>query len=139
VTRLGRLLRKSSLDELPQLVNILFGDMTLAGPRPEALGLAARYPTELAYVFRYRPGLTGPVQLRMRDADPVGRTTEEIEQDYLRRLVPQRVALDATYLDDPSLSKTIGLLGETARHVLSRTGRRIPTEMRRGLAEQRPS
>src|SRR5947199_398862 len=63
VTRVGRSLRRAGLDELPQLVNILRGEMTLVGPRPETPALAIRYPTECKVVFRYRPGLTGPAQV----------------------------------------------------------------------------
>ena len=69
VTRLGRVLRRTSLDELPQLWNVLRGDMTLVGPRPETPDLANRYPADCQWIFQFRPGLTGPAQVRLRDAD----------------------------------------------------------------------
>ena len=55
-------MRKTSIDELPQMVNVLLGHMTLVGPRPESVSLARRYPVELQFVFRYRPGVTGPAR-----------------------------------------------------------------------------
>src|SRR5437660_1177405 len=67
VTRLGSLLRRAKIDELPQLVNVLVGHMTLVGPRPETVALAARYPADLKMIFRYRPGVTGPGQVLVGD------------------------------------------------------------------------
>src|SRR5579864_4590884 len=72
VTWLGAIMRKTSLDELPQMVNVLRGHMTLVGPRPESVALAARYPEELRFVFRYRPGVTGPCQILVRDERVLG-------------------------------------------------------------------
>jgi lipopolysaccharide/colanic/teichoic acid biosynthesis glycosyltransferase len=131
VTGPGRLLRKTSLDELPQLVNVLLGQMTLVGPRPETPALAARYPAEVAWVLEETPGLTGPAQISLRDdvsvvtvpgvgaasaADP-----EVVERWYVEHLVPQRVASDLTYLRRPSLWATLRVLGWTARYLV--TGR----------------
>jgi lipopolysaccharide/colanic/teichoic acid biosynthesis glycosyltransferase len=119
VTRLGRVLRATSLDELPQLLNILRGDMTLVGPRPETPGLAARYPISCMDVFQHRPGLTGPAQTRMRDGNVLREQVEDVEEHYLRELVPLRVALDLEYLRRPTMARTLLLLAETGAHVLN--------------------
>jgi lipopolysaccharide/colanic/teichoic acid biosynthesis glycosyltransferase len=111
VTRLGGFLRRTSLDELPQLWHVLRGQMTLVGPRPETPGLAAEYPPECRWVFRYRPGLTGPAQVRLRDTKVDG-------ADYFGVVVPARVAQDAGYLRDPSLRATLAVLAETARYLV---------------------
>ena len=63
VTRFGAVLRRTSLDELPQLWHVLRGQMTLVGPRPESVDLALRYPEQYRYVLHARPGLTGPARL----------------------------------------------------------------------------
>jgi lipopolysaccharide/colanic/teichoic acid biosynthesis glycosyltransferase len=118
ITRVGSCLRALSLDELPQLVNILRGDMTLVGPRPETPDLAARYPPRFGVVFQHTPGLTGPAQLRHRDAFSLPADTTDIEAHYLQVLVPLRVQLDLEYLDDPSLRRTLAVLIETIAHVL---------------------
>jgi lipopolysaccharide/colanic/teichoic acid biosynthesis glycosyltransferase len=118
VTAVGHFLRASSLDEVPQLVNVLRGDMTLVGPRPETLALAARYPAGCQVVFAHRPGLTGPSQLRYRDSDVLPPEVSDTERYYLEVLVLQTVGLDLQYLADPSLRRTIGVLFGTAAHVL---------------------
>ena len=67
ITRLGHWLRRTSVDEIPQLVNILRGDMSLIGPRPEVPSIVASYPPEWRPVFQVRPGLTGWAQVHGRD------------------------------------------------------------------------
>src|SRR5512139_472689 len=123
LTKAGNLLREWSLDELPQLWNVLRGDMTLVGPRPETYNLAEHYPARCRWVFEHRPGLTGVSGVRLRDVDvlPPG---EEVDLDnYIARIVPARAALDAAYLRDPSMRATFGALIDTVRHIL---GLRVP-------------
>lgn len=117
VTRLGALLRKTSIDELPQLVNVLLGNMTLIGPRPETIALATRYPAELSFVFCYRPGLTGPSQVLARDERVLGQV-EDLENFYLTELVPHRVALDLSYLRNPTITRTVRWLADTFLYLL---------------------
>jgi lipopolysaccharide/colanic/teichoic acid biosynthesis glycosyltransferase len=118
VTRIGRLLRRSSIDELPELWNVLRGDMTLVGPRPETAALAERYAPQFQWVLQHRPGLTGPAQVRMRDADVLGPGTVVDEAAYLSKLVPARVAVDATFIERPTLRATLAVIVETLRYVL---------------------
>jgi lipopolysaccharide/colanic/teichoic acid biosynthesis glycosyltransferase len=106
VTWIGALLRKTSIDELPQMLNVLLGHMTLVGPRPESVALARRYPEELRFIFRYRPGVTGPCQVLVRDETVLGRAAD-VEQFYLTKLLPHRVAKDLDYLKDPTLARTV--------------------------------
>jgi lipopolysaccharide/colanic/teichoic acid biosynthesis glycosyltransferase len=117
VTRLGALLRKTSIDELPQMVNVLLGHMTLVGPRPESVALAARYPDELRFVFRYRPGVTGPCQVLVRDEKVLGRAVD-VEDFYLTKLVPHRVDVDLGYLNDPTLAHTVRWLAVTLLYLV---------------------
>ena len=116
--RLGRVLRATSIDELPQLWHVLRGQMTLVGPRPETPELAARYPVGCRWVLQCRPGLTGPAQLLLRDNRVLDPAAADPELDYLARLVPARVRLDAGFQDDPSLGRTLRLIGDTAWFVL---------------------
>jgi len=121
VTGVGALLRGTSLDELPQLLNVLRGEMTLVGPRPETPALAARYPEDCRWVLDHRPGITGPTQVRLRDVAVLTGSGDDTERWYLEVLVPRRVALDATYLDRPTLLATLVVLKDTALHLLSRS------------------
>jgi lipopolysaccharide/colanic/teichoic acid biosynthesis glycosyltransferase len=98
-------------------VNVLRGDMTLVGPRPETPALAARYPPELRVVFRYRPGLTGPAQLRLRDEDALSPGATDVQADYLDDVVPRRVAIDLEFQSHPSLGATLAVLRDTLVYV----------------------
>jgi lipopolysaccharide/colanic/teichoic acid biosynthesis glycosyltransferase len=116
VTRLGSLLRAKHLDELPQLANVLCGQMTLVGPRPETPALADQYPADCRGILAFRPALTGPCQLHMRRPHiPPGRDPEEY---YLTELVPQRVRLDLAYVDSATLRHTLAVLVSTVAVVL---------------------
>lgn len=117
VTRLGGVLRRTSLDELPQLWHVLRGQMTLVGPRPESLELARRYPSECRFVLAARPGLTGPTQLRFPERSATPPAGEDPDEWYLAELVPRRVVEDLTYLSAPSLSATCRHLALTALYV----------------------
>jgi lipopolysaccharide/colanic/teichoic acid biosynthesis glycosyltransferase len=116
VTRVGALLRRTGIDELPQLLNVLAGKMTLVGPRPESVALAVRYPPECRFVFRYRPGLTGPSQVLEHD-DWVLRQVPDVEGFYLTELVPRRVATDLKYLEHPTFARTVLWLANTVRYL----------------------
>ncbi|WP_430377899.1 sugar transferase [Streptomyces sp. B1-3] len=119
VTRVGRQLRRLGLDELPQLWNVLRGDMTLVGPRPEIPELARCYPPEHQWVFRHRPGLTGPCQLRSREfADRLDGRPDP-EEYYLTVLVPQRVALDAEFLAHATTWTVLRYVGRTVLYEAS--------------------
>ncbi|HVM55155.1 MAG TPA: sugar transferase [Acidimicrobiales bacterium] len=86
-TPLGRFLRRWSLDELPQLVNVLRGEMSLVGPRPELPGIVARYEPWQHARHAVRPGLTGPWQISARSMGPMHSFTE-LDVDYAQRVSP---------------------------------------------------
>jgi lipopolysaccharide/colanic/teichoic acid biosynthesis glycosyltransferase len=118
VTGPGRLMRRTSLDELPQLINVLRGQMTLVGPRPETPALAAKYPAALQWVLDETPGLTGPAQITLRDDVTVSGSVDDVEQWYIERLVPRRVAADLTFLCRPTLLATMHVIVMTVRYLL---------------------
>jgi exopolysaccharide biosynthesis polyprenyl glycosylphosphotransferase len=106
VTRIGRILRRWSLDELPQLANVLRGDMSLVGPRPEQLELVERYRDEHRFRLQARPGMTGPMQV-------FGRGDLEFEE---------RLAVEREYIENLSLGRDIRILLMTLPAVLSGKG-----------------
>ena len=85
VTRVGRLLRRTSLDELPQLINVLRGDMSLVGPRPEQLDLVERYLPEHKFRLKVKPGITGPMQVYGRGHLEFGERLS-VEREYIENL-----------------------------------------------------
>lgn len=106
VTRLGSFMRQTSLDELPQLFNVIRGEMSLVGPRPIVMAEAARYGAAFRDYLGCRPGLTGLWQVSGRN---------DIDYD-------SRVQLDASYAREWSLSRDVSILIRTVRVVLGRTG-----------------
>lgn len=105
VTRLGAFLRQSSLDELPQLINVLVGDMSLVGPRPDTMAQEKNYtPEQWALRASVRPGLTGPAQATLRSAC----TTDE------------RWAMDADYIRSHTFLKDIWILVQTAGQIVKK-------------------
>jgi lipopolysaccharide/colanic/teichoic acid biosynthesis glycosyltransferase len=97
-TRVGRILAQSKLDELPQLWNVLRGEMSLVGPRPEDPAFVAMYPAEYERIARVRPGITGLCQLAFaKEAQIIGR--EDHVQVYTERLLPQKLAIDLLYAE----------------------------------------
>lgn len=106
MTRLGRFMRSTSLDELPELLNVLRGDMSLVGPRPLLPEYLDRYTPEQARRHEVRPGLTGLAQVS-------GRNTTSWEE---------RFALDVDYVDSHSLALDLRILARTVRAVLTREG-----------------
>jgi lipopolysaccharide/colanic/teichoic acid biosynthesis glycosyltransferase len=119
ITPVGRFIRSTSLDELPQILNILLGHMTLVGPRPESPGLAGKYPQDCRWVFAHRPGLTGPVQIRLRDNVALPQGVDDPEDYYLSVLVPIRVSTDRKFLENPSLYRTFLFIFATAWYLLA--------------------
>ena len=107
VTRIGRVLRRSSLDELPQLINVLRGDMSLVGPRPEQIELVARYPAEVRRVrLAVKPGITGPMQVSGRGA----------------LTFAERLAIERDYVEKLSLRRDIAILLMTVSVVIRQRG-----------------
>jgi exopolysaccharide biosynthesis polyprenyl glycosylphosphotransferase len=89
VTRLGRWLRQTSLDELPQLINVLRGDMSLVGPRPEALWLVERYSETERFRLEMRPGITGPMQVHGR-GELTFQERLSVEREYVENYSPRK-------------------------------------------------
>ena len=110
VTRVGRWLRASYLDELPQLVNVLRGDMSLVGPRPETPEYVALYSPQEREVLRARPGLAGPSTLAFMDEGERLAGSDDPAGHYESVLLHERVKADLAYLDQRSLSYDIRLL-----------------------------
>ncbi len=103
ITRLGRMLRKTKFDEFPQVINVLRGNMSIVGPRPEAPEYVMHYAPEQQEVLRMRPGLTSLAQVLYREEEAIlpGEGTEAF---YLREVMPQKLALDLYYVRHWSLS-----------------------------------
>lgn len=115
ITRLGRLLRRSKLDELPQLWNVLVGDMSLVGPRPDVPGFMDALEGDDRILLTLRPGITGPATVKYADEETLLASVEDPER-YNREVVfPDKVRLNRAYLAHWSLAEDLRLLWRTLR------------------------
>ena len=121
VTRVGRFLRRSKLDELPQLLDVLAGDMSLVGPRPELPGYVALYPPELrALVLGVRPGITDPASLKYADEATLLAAAADPEREYREVLLPAKLRESADYIRGATLASDLRVLARTAALLLGR-------------------
>jgi lipopolysaccharide/colanic/teichoic acid biosynthesis glycosyltransferase len=100
ITKVGWFLRKTKLDELPQFYNLLLGDLTLIGPRPEDPRIVEEYTREQRRVLEVKPGITGPTQLRytILEAEMIPEN-EDPERFYVKRLLNDKLCLDLDYIN----------------------------------------
>jgi lipopolysaccharide/colanic/teichoic acid biosynthesis glycosyltransferase len=123
VTRLGALLRASKLDELPQLFNVLKGDMTLIGPRPEVPHFLRWYDPEELGILRVRPGLTGPGQIFYTEVQASEkRRSGDPERDYVEFQLHPKLSVDIDYLHRRSVSVDVNILFQTIAMFFGRPG-----------------
>ena len=110
VTPFGRLLRRTKINELPQLLNILKGEMAFVGPRPEAPDLAALYPEYARAIFTVTPGLVGPNQILGRNEEEWYPPGVDPQRYYIEEILPKKLPLDLEYVRHPSLVKDVQYL-----------------------------
>jgi lipopolysaccharide/colanic/teichoic acid biosynthesis glycosyltransferase len=108
-TRVGRVLARSKLDELPQLWNVLRGQMSLVGPRPEDPSFVATRPEDFAPILSVRPGMTGLSQLAFANESAILDPDDRV-RDYLDRILPQKMGMDGLYACRRSLATDIRIL-----------------------------
>ena len=121
ITRAGAWLRRSKLDELPQLIDVLRGDMSVVGPRPEVARYVAAYPPEIrAKVLSVRPGITDPASLQFRDESTLLARAADPEREYRDVVLPAKLRLAADYVDTATLAGDLRLIASTLRTLWSR-------------------
>jgi len=113
VTPLGRLLRRTKLDELPQLWNVLRGDMSFVGPRPEVPRYVARYRPEDRAVLTVRPGITDPASIAFRDEESILARQPDRERAYVEAVLPQKLALNRAYIAHQSFAMDLMIIAKT--------------------------
>jgi lipopolysaccharide/colanic/teichoic acid biosynthesis glycosyltransferase len=118
ITRAGALLRRWKIDELPQLIDVLTGTMSLVGPRPELPRYVALYPPGLRdTVLAVRPGITDPASIEYRDESALLGTAADPERYYVEVLLPAKLARAAAYVERRSLAGDLRLIGATVRRL----------------------
>ena len=115
ITGIGRLLRKSKCDELPQLLNVLIGDMSMVGPRPEVPKYVALYTPDQRRILSVRPGITGPASVEYIDENELLGRSPDPERTYIEEVMPAKLAIDLAYVEQTSFALDMRIILATAR------------------------
>lgn len=113
VTTLGYYLRNYKLDELPQLLNVLFGDMSFVGPRPEVRNYVELYNPEQLKVLNVRPGITDMASIEFSNESEILALQDNPNDYYIRVIMPKKLQINLDYLKERNLLKDIGVIFKT--------------------------
>ncbi len=113
VTRSGYWIRKFKLDELPQLINVFVGDMSLVGPRPEVRHYVDYWTPEQMHVLDVRPGITDPASIKFRNENELMEQAEDPEKYYIEVIMQEKIRLYLEYVEKHSFLYDIGLIFKT--------------------------
>ncbi len=120
ITRVGYYLRKYKLDELPQFINILIGDMSFVGPRPEVPKYVEMYNQEQLKVLNVQPGLTDYASIEYMDENELLAQSNEPEKTYIEEIMPAKLKLNLKYIEDMSFSTDLKIIFRTLSKIVSR-------------------
>lgn len=118
ITRAGRVIRTHKLDELPQLFNVLMGDMSLVGPRPQVPWAVELYSPEEREILKIKPGVTDYASLRFHNEGELLRGSNDPDRDYFLKIHPQKMALSLQYMREASFKTDVKILIMTLKRVL---------------------
>lgn len=119
ITRSGYILRKFKLDELPQLINVFVGDMSLVGPRPEVRHYVDFWTPEQMHVLDVRPGITDPASIKFRNENDLLDKADNPEEYYINVIMQEKIRLYLEYVENHNLWYDIRLIFQTIKVVLT--------------------
>ena len=118
ITKVGAFLRKYKLDEIPQLINVLIGDMSLVGPRPEVPKYVALYTDEQKEILKVRAGITDYASIEFSDENDLLASEEDPEKAYIEKVMPKKIELNKKYLSEISVMTDIKIILLTIKKIL---------------------
>lgn len=118
VTQSGIYLRKFKLDEIPQLFNVLIGDMSLVGPRPEVSKYVSIYESEYSYLLKVRPGITSPASLHFSNENELLSEVDNPTEYYEKAILPQKIDLDKSCVNDRGVRNYFSIIFETINKLI---------------------
>ena len=119
ITGAGRFLRKYKIDEIPQLFNVLAGDMSLVGPRPEVRRYVERYTPEQLKVLEIKPGITDYASIRYVNENEILGRSENPEKDYIENIMPAKLLLNLKYMKEAGFITDMKIIIKTIFRILS--------------------
>jgi len=118
ITMAGRFLRKFKIDELPQLFNVIKGDMSLVGPRPEVPRWVEKYNDEQKRILNFKPGITSYASIIYRNENELLSRQKDPEKYYIEKILPHKIKLDLKYSEHSNLCKDIKIIWRTIKKVI---------------------
>jgi len=115
ITKVGKIIRRTKIDELPQLLNVLKGDMSLVGPRPEVMKFTSQKRDEYKKVLSVKPGITDNAAIEFRDEESIMEQYKDKEGAYIDIVLPQKIELYYKYIDNISFLNDIKLILKTLK------------------------
>lgn len=113
ITRIGNYLRKYKLDELPQLFNVLRGEMSFVGPRPEVKEYVNIFKSDYKRLLRIRPGITDPASIRYSNEEKILAVADNWEEEYRKNILPEKIKLSLHYVDNHNVITDLRLIVKT--------------------------
>ena len=118
ITKIGSFLRKYKLDEIPQLINVLIGDMSLVGPRPEVPKYVALYTDEQKEILKVRAGITDYASIEFSNENDLLASEEDPEKAYIKKVMPKKIELNKKYISEISMLTDIKIILLTIKKIL---------------------
>ncbi|QQB74483.1 sugar transferase [Fusobacterium canifelinum] len=118
ITKVGAFLRKYKLDEIPQLINVLIGDMSLVGPRPEVPKYVVLYTDEQKEILKVRAGITDYASIEFSDENDLLASEEDPEKAYIEKVMPKKIELNKKYISEISILTDIKIILLTIKKIL---------------------
>ncbi|PVE17126.1 glycosyl transferase [Clostridium perfringens] len=119
ITRIGRILRKYKIDELPQLYNVLKGDMSFVGPRPEVKKYVKFYEEEYDEILKIKPGITDLASIEYIDENTIISKYSDPEKVYIEEVLPKKLMLNKRYIEEMSIKNDIILILKTIKKIIN--------------------
>jgi lipopolysaccharide/colanic/teichoic acid biosynthesis glycosyltransferase len=122
ITKIGKIIRKTKIDELPQLLNVLKGDMSLVGPRPEVMKFVKQKQEEYKKVLSVKPGITDNAAIEFRNEEEIMKQYKDKEKAYVDIILPQKIQLYYKYIENINMLNDIKLILKTLNIIFSKKG-----------------
>jgi lipopolysaccharide/colanic/teichoic acid biosynthesis glycosyltransferase len=119
ITPIGKFLRKYKLDELPQFWNVIKGDMSLVGPRPEREDFVRLFESDYKSILIIKPGITDIASIKYRNEEELLRNFDDFEKAYIKEILPKKIQLDKKYIGNVSFCNDLKILFKTVWSIIS--------------------
>jgi lipopolysaccharide/colanic/teichoic acid biosynthesis glycosyltransferase len=118
ITRVGFFIRKYKLDEFPQFLNVIYGEMSIVGPRPEVREYVDLYSTEQQKILSVKPGITDYASIEYFDENKILGNAVDPKETYIHEIMPAKLALNQKYIQNPTISHDLKIIWLTCRKVI---------------------